>query len=495
MDGKLSQSNKEQLEYFVGLGPRRFTLLYSITRDGCSSDTFHQRCDYQGPTVTVLYNQQGSVYGGYTSASWSSNGTNTRDEKAFLFQLQYSGSNRPKKFPITNTAYSIYCEPSYGPMFGGYTAYDMNSFSGTINKSGTYYQLNGSCTYGANYAMSGVSSWNEIHNGNLQVTELEVYSVCVQPSTRSASTGTDDKEFVAWGKHPEFGDELRQELLQEIASMQPYSELKLQEYRVLLIGPVGAGKSSFVNTVCSAFKGRIVQRASCGEEQHSFTKSYQAYNVKTKKNASLHFRLCDTRGLEPDLGINIKEFDYLVNGHVPEKYEFNAEASISLEDKMFVVKPSLAEKVHCVVFVIDASTLNKLDPDVMKKMKEFVKITARGNTKQALLLTKIDIADSCVKESPKHAFKSRRIQDVVVTASKMFGFPRYSILPVKNYEEEAEMREVVDILALLALRKILHFAEDYMDGILNDRGIGAESLLYSESDDLALESEAASESA
>ncbi|WAR31671.1 IF44L-like protein [Mya arenaria] len=489
MDGKLSQSDKEQLEDFVGLGPRRFTLLYSITRDGCSSATFHQRCDYQGPTVTVLYNQQGSVYGGYTSASWSSIGTTTRDDKAFLFQLQFSGSSRPNKFSITNTAYSIYCHASNGPVFGGNAGYDLNCFSGTINKSGAYYQLNGGNSFGTNYSMSGVSSWNGIHNGNLQVTELEVYSVCVQPSTTSASTGTDDKECEAWGRHPEFGDELRQELLQEIASMQPYSELKLQEYRVLLIGPVGAGKSSFVNTVCSAFRGRIVQRATCGDQQHSFTKSYQAYNVKTQKNAPLHFRLCDTRGLEPDLGINMKEFDYLVNGH------FNAESSISLEDKMFVVKPSLAEKVHCVVFVLDASTLDKLDPGVIIKMKEFVKITARGNTKQALLLTKIDIADNYVKESPQHALSSFAIQDVVVKASNMFGFPRYSILPVKNYEEEAEMREDVDILALLALRKILHFAEDYMDGILNDRGFGAESFLYSESDDLALETEAASESA
>ncbi|XP_052788757.1 interferon-induced protein 44-like [Mya arenaria] len=315
--------------------------------------------------------------------------------------------------------------------------------------------------------------------------------VVVQPptsTTASTGTGPDDNEVAAWGRHEEFGDGLRQKLLQEIASMQPYSELKLKEYRVLLIGPVGAGKSSFVNTVCSAFKSRIVQRAGCGKERHSFTKSYQAYNVKTKKNASLHFRLCDTRGLEPDLGINMKEFDYIVNGHMPEKYEFNAETSIALEDKAFVLKPSLAEKVHCVVFVIDASTLDKLDLGVMETMREFVRITARGNTKQALLLTKIDIADNNVKENPQRALHSRTIQEVVEKASTKFGLPKYSILPVKNYEEETEVREEVDILALLALQKILHFAEDYMDGI---RDICSESLVCSDSDES--EAEAASD--
>ncbi|KAH3798649.1 hypothetical protein DPMN_152251 [Dreissena polymorpha] len=47
--------------------------------------------------------------------------------------------------------------------------------------------------------------------------------------------------------------------------------MKLQDYRILLIGPVGAGKSSFCNTVNSVFRGRMTQRAICGEGPHSIT--------------------------------------------------------------------------------------------------------------------------------------------------------------------------------------------------------------------------------
>ncbi|WAR31593.1 IFI44-like protein [Mya arenaria] len=440
MDGKLSVNDQKQLEDWIELGPRRFALLYSITRDGCSSFAFHQRCDYQGPTVTVLYNEQGSVYGGYTSASWSGINASTRDDRAFLFQLRYSGDHAVRKFSTKNASYSIYCSSTNGPMFGGNTGYDLDCFSGTIKPSGEYFKLNGRSTFGSNYSMLGVSSWNDINNGNLQPSR-----------TTSVSVGTDDKEPSPWGQQQEFNEELKQELLQEIASLKPCPELELKDYRVLLVGPVGAGKSSFVNTVYSAFKGRIVQRAACGEQGHSFTKC--TFPVPTKKNGSLHIRLCDTRGLEPDLGINIKDF------------------MRSLPSLLFSKKPSLADKVHCVVFVIDASTLDTLTSAVVNKMKEFVELAARDNIKQAMLITKVDVIDYYVKESPLHALNSKKVEDAVSKASKMFGFPRYSILPVKNYEEEAEVREEVDILALLALRKLLHFAEDYMDGILNDRGI------------------------
>ncbi|KAH3803141.1 hypothetical protein DPMN_156843 [Dreissena polymorpha] len=50
----------------------------------------HEKCDHQEATVTVVYNEVGSVFGGYTSASWAAGMGDTRDDKAFLFQLKFS---------------------------------------------------------------------------------------------------------------------------------------------------------------------------------------------------------------------------------------------------------------------------------------------------------------------------------------------------------------------------------------------------------------------
>ena len=52
--------------------------------------------------------------------------------------------------------------------------------------------------------------------------------------------------------------------------MRPPSDA-LENFRLLLVGPVGSGKSSFCNTVASVFRGRITQRAMVGEGAHSVT--------------------------------------------------------------------------------------------------------------------------------------------------------------------------------------------------------------------------------
>ena len=175
MAGKLTDADMDQLEQWVGTGQKTFTLLYAITRDGCANTTFHQTCDNKGATVTVLYNEYGSVYGGYTSLSWNSNGQYVNDGNGFLFQLRFSGNTKATKFPVTKATHAQYSHSTYGPTFGA--GHDLHTFSGTINKSGTTFPLNGYMTgWGNSYSNQGVTAAN-INNGTMNVTELEVYAI------------------------------------------------------------------------------------------------------------------------------------------------------------------------------------------------------------------------------------------------------------------------------------------------------------------------------
>ena len=177
MSGKLTAKFMDHLEQWIGTGPKTFDLLYSITRDGCNSAVFHQKCDNQGPTVTVLYNQQGSVYGGYTGINWDKSGTWGNDTTAFLFQLQYNGSSTVNKFTCKQSAYAMFRHSSYGPVFG-HGGHDLQTFTGTVNNSGGYYALNGYglSALGNSYNNLGITA-NQINNGTMNVTELEVYQV------------------------------------------------------------------------------------------------------------------------------------------------------------------------------------------------------------------------------------------------------------------------------------------------------------------------------
>lgn len=171
----LTQTHKDQLSGWINSSKRhKFTLLYRASRDGCTVQAFHSRCDNKGPTVTVLYNTNKSVYGGYTAVNWHSNGAYVNDANAFLFRLDYNGVAQAQMFSIKNPTKAIYADSGYGPTFG---AHDLHTFTGTINKSGTYYTLNGNTTgLGVTYDFQG-QNFNSVMNGHLQVLDMDVYSV------------------------------------------------------------------------------------------------------------------------------------------------------------------------------------------------------------------------------------------------------------------------------------------------------------------------------
>ncbi|KAJ8309041.1 hypothetical protein KUTeg_013915 [Tegillarca granosa] len=379
MAGDLTDKDKKQLEKWIG-GRQKFELLYKITRDGCSNATFHNLCNNKGPTVTVLYNTNQTVFGGYTSVSWNSGGNYIHDNNAFLFRLNYNGQFQPMKYQVSSPTNAIYGNASYGPTFG--SGHDLYTFNGTINKSGTYYALNGGLSVGSGYNMQGHTA-KEFANSSLQVTELEVYSVEEFPYNYPLEK--------PWRKSQEWNTRLMQELKESIETYKPMKELKIPQAKILLIGQVGAGKSSFFNTINSIFRGYITSQACSGNAEHSLTTVYRQYQIRNDNNGKpLNFRLCDTRGLEEDQGLDGHEICYLLDGNIPDRYQL-AEEDISV------------------------------------------------------------------------VFKSPAVRDMVDKVSQIIGLPRAHILPLKNYEKEMELEDGINILALLTLKQILHFADDYLN--------------------------------
>lgn len=49
--------------------------------------------------------------------------------------------------------------------------------------------------------------------------------------------------------------------------------------------------------------------------------------------------------------------------------------------------------------------------------------------------------------------------------SNLLGIPMTCIFPVQNYYEESDTNADTDVLLLLALRQIVNFANDYVEGL------------------------------
>ncbi|XP_076099527.1 interferon-induced protein 44-like [Mytilus galloprovincialis] len=449
------KKEQNQLAKWIG-GRKKFTLLYKASRDGCTETAFHNTCNNKGPTVTVLCNTDNFVYGGYTSVSWKSCGNYQNDGSAFLFRLYHNGKWKPVRMPVMNAQHAIYDHSSNGPVFG---ASDLNTFSSTINFDGTCFPLNGSASFGKSYTMNG-ENYNSIANGHLRVKDIEVYVV----EDLAGDTPLDEP----WRKTAKWNPKLLNELKERVEKYKPLKDLKVPQARILLVGQVGAGKSSFFNTINSIFRGYITSQACSGNAEHSLTTMYRMYQIRNGPSGTpMDFRLHDTRGLEADQGIDSHEMNYLLDGNLPDRHQFNPSVPISGDTPGFVVSPSLSDKIHCVIFVLDGSIVDVIPEKVIERMKNLqLRMNQRG-IPQVVLLTKIDKVCEATAEDISQVFYSPVIQETVDRVSQIMGLPRSHILPIKNYESEMELNENVNILALLTLQQVLHFADDYMYNYLD----------------------------
>ena len=63
-------------------------LLYKGSRDGDRAKTFHEKCDYKGPTLTLVKTTTNFFFGGFTQEDWESIGKSKSSPCSFLFSLE-----------------------------------------------------------------------------------------------------------------------------------------------------------------------------------------------------------------------------------------------------------------------------------------------------------------------------------------------------------------------------------------------------------------------
>uniref|UniRef100_A0A8C7WVV6 G domain-containing protein n=1 Tax=Oryzias sinensis TaxID=183150 RepID=A0A8C7WVV6_9TELE len=250
-------------------------------------------------------------------------------------------------------------------------------------------------------------------------------------------------------------------LMDRIESFKP-SISSVSEARVLLVGPVGAGKSSFFNSFKSIFKGHITSQATPGT---SSTSEVNALSKHTLTSKSLPLVFCDTMGLEAEekAGLNIDDISNIINGHIPDRYQFNSSVPLQSEAQGFRKNPELKDKIHCVAYVIDASKISIMSQNMEDKLKDIRKTVNSSGITQLVLLTKIDEVCPLVKEDITNVYKSIYIKELMQEASIRIGVPLFCIVPVKNYSEVLELDTNIDILLLSAVDQMLHLVDDFFD--------------------------------
>ena len=113
------------------------SLLYRATRDGFTALAFHNKCDGKANTITIIENNLNYVFGGYTSAAWSTNGE-TYDSNAFIFSLRRAGVSNFEKYKVTTPSLAITGRSDQGPTFGATYASSVQINDNSNTKTGSH---------------------------------------------------------------------------------------------------------------------------------------------------------------------------------------------------------------------------------------------------------------------------------------------------------------------------------------------------------------------
>ena len=85
---------------FEWYGYTKMDLIYRGTRDGTTSNIFHNKCDNQGATITLYKNEKGNIFGGYSPISWGIGDKTISNSNFFIFTLTNIYNTEPTKFPL-----------------------------------------------------------------------------------------------------------------------------------------------------------------------------------------------------------------------------------------------------------------------------------------------------------------------------------------------------------------------------------------------------------
>lgn len=258
-------------------------------------------------------------------------------------------------------------------------------------------------------------------------------------------------------------------LLAELRDYKTYDNM-VSEIRILLLGPVGSGKSSFFNSVKSVFQGHVTRQAAVGSDITSITEQYRVYSIRDGKDGkSLPFLLCDSMGLDDKegAGLCVDDIPHVLKGNISDRYQFTSHKPITSNHPAFIASPSLKDKIHCVAYVLDTNSVDTLSSKMVSIFKQIRREVLSCGIALVVLLSNLNnysdvLQGDFLNMSELMISQNQRIVNKV---HELLSIPIFNIFMVENYASELELDPLKDILILSALRQMLRAADDALEDL------------------------------
>ncbi|KAL6485586.1 hypothetical protein MHYP_G00049780 [Metynnis hypsauchen] len=449
--------------------PVRFHLLYKSSHHGAKLSKLLSSFDTSGKFVLAVFLQTGEVRGGFTSRSLKV-GREFDDEEAFVFEI----NRRARRFSVLRSAKAVevhFTDPGqpvhlgFGQQagHGGFGFGRAADFVQPVSSPPSPVAVSfGKCLR--------VDSDDQVMYVNIGADETygcrwseEKRTRCVDVELHRVQDLGDllpsPWREVCWT------DGTRQSLRQKFVSYKLVLET-LPRVRALLLGPVGSGKSSFVNSIRSTIYKRIVHLPNVGTATGSFTKKLKSYDIRAEKGGSPSaLSLCDVMAIgdEDFSGLSFSDTLDVIKGHVPEGYKFQSDFPINDKINGYRAAPTLKDQIHCVLFVLDASKVTSYSSSLRSSLRKLHTTVSDLGIPQLILLTHVDQVCCAVKENMMSVYSSRVVQEKMQKAAELVGLPLSYVLPVKNYISQLSVDLNTDILLLSVVNSILQAVDDTLE--------------------------------
>ncbi|XP_037356187.1 interferon-induced protein 44 [Talpa occidentalis] len=412
----LTWTQEKRLQNYFG--GKQFSLLYKATCQGFYHHGLFDKCYDQGPALIVVYSGD-HVIGAYMPV-----GLKNERVPIIAFALQETEISECK---IGSHFFSNSCR-NIGP-----SEFNIDLSNKKVNM------------HAETIKKLGLPQCNAI-----SIEECEAFRL----------------EDILSERRMKYVTELRKQLLSEIRTYKPYGNL-VHQARILLLGPTGAGKSSFINSVKSIFRGHVTQQVLVGSDPGGTSKKYRTYSIKDGEDGNLlPFMLCDSLGLgEEGEGLCTDDIVSILKGHIPDRYQFIPTKPIAPGHGDYINNPSLKDRIHCVAFVLDAKSVEHLSHEMTAKIKQIRSDMIKYGVVHLALLTNVDNLDLITENDLVDIQKCVPVKSKVQAVHRVLGFALSDILVVSNYSSTWELDSVRDVLILSVLREMLWAADDYLEDL------------------------------
>lgn len=216
---------------------------------------------------------------------------------------------------------------------------------------------------------------------------------------------------------------------------------------ILLFGPIGSGKSAFINSCYTllsskdAIVGNIAQSGSSQNHCTSELKSYRLVSLESKKPTG--FRLVDS------WGVTASNYDpgfvtLLFGGKIPGGWKMSTPFRLADGAPQGGEKPF---KPHCVIFFVPASDL-EMNSRYLDRIVQCADVASRLSVSCVYAITKVDDISAA---SPNQSFSrnssagnlrssldysEQRVQQLILKAAKLFNTNENQVVALMNYKNE-----------------------------------------------------------